>query len=104
MKPKRIITAALLFCSIQLGIAQEIKKDKSKGNWVLESNVMSPRDQIIKFYNSRQELIYQEKVNKKIRIEKKRVRDALDRALNYALAHEKVLESGMLSSSFRNIR
>ncbi|HEY1060934.1 MAG TPA: hypothetical protein VGE44_04580 [Daejeonella sp.] len=102
---KKIFTAAVLFCSIQVGIAQEITSDKSKGTWVVESNVLSPKIQVIKFYNSREELIYQEEVkNKRIRIEKERVRKSLDKALNYALVNEKVLERDSLTASIRQLR
>ena len=105
MKAKTIFTTAVLFCSIQLAMAQEIKNDKSKGTWVVESNVMSPKVQVIKFYNSRQELIYQEEVkNKRIRIEKERVRRSLDKALNYALVNEKMLERDSLTASIRQVR
>jgi len=102
---KKVFTTAVLFCSIQVAIAQEIKNDKSKGTWVIESNVNSPKDQLIKFYNSRQELIYQEEVkNKRIRIEKERVRRSLDKALNYALVNEQVLERDSLTASIRQVR
>lgn len=102
---KKVFTAAVLFCSIQVAMAQEIKNDKSKGTWVVESNVMSPKVQVIKFYNSRQELIYQEEVkNKRIRIEKERVRKSLDKALNYALLNGKTLEPDSLTASVREVR
>ncbi|MDO8992642.1 hypothetical protein [Daejeonella sp.] len=105
MKTKNLFTTAFLFCSIQIGFAQEIKNDKSKGTWVVESNMMSPKDQMIKFFNSRQELIYQEEVkNKRIQIEKERVRRSLDKALNYALVNEKMLERDSLTTSIRQLR
>lgn len=105
MKAKTIFTTAALFCSIQFVMAQDIKNDKSKGTWVVESNVMSPKVQVIKFYNSRQELIYQEEVkNKRIRIEKERVRRSLDKALNYALVNGKTLEPDSLTASVRELR
>ncbi len=105
MKMKKILTAAVLFCSIQVAIAQDIKNDKSKGTWVVESNVMSPKIQVIKFYNSREELIYQEEVkNKRIRIDKERVRRSLDKALNYALVNEKMLGRDSLTASVRQLR
>jgi hypothetical protein len=105
MKAKTIFTTAVLFCSIQLVMAQEIKNDKSKGTWVVESNVMSPKIQVIKFYNSRQELIYQEEVkNKRIRIEKERVRKSLDKALNYALVNGKTIEPDSLIASIRQLK
>ena len=94
-----------MFCSIQVVIAQDIKNHKSKGTWVVESNVMSPKIQVIKFYNSRQELIHQEEVkNKRIRIEKERVRRSLDKALNYALVNGKNLEPDSLTAFVREPR
>ncbi len=105
MKAKTIFTIAVLLCSIQLLMAQEIINDKSKGTWVVESNVMSPKIQVIKFYNSRQELIHQEEVkNKRIRIEKERVRRSLDKALNYALVNGKNLEPDSLTAFVREPR
>lgn len=105
MKAKTIFTTAVLFCSIQVAMAQEINNDKSKGTWVVESNVMSPKVQMIKFYNSRQELIYQKEVkNKRIRIERERVRRSLDKALNYALVNGKKIEPDSLIASIRQLK
>lgn len=105
MKMKKVFTAAVLFCSIQVAMGQDIKNDKSKGTWVVESNVMSPKIQVIKFYNASEELIYQEEVkNKRIRIEKERVRRSLDKALNYALLNGKTLEPDSLTASVREVR
>jgi hypothetical protein len=105
MKMKKVLTTAALFFSIQFVMAQDSKNDKSKGTWVVESNVMSPKIQVIKFYNSRQELIYQEEVkNKRIRIEKERVRRSLDKALNYALVNGKNLEPDSLTAFVREPR
>jgi hypothetical protein len=82
-----------------------VKNHNSKGTWVVESNVMSPKIQVIKFYNSRQELIHQEEVkNKRIRIEKERVRRSLDKALNYALVNGKNLEPDSLTAFVREPR
>ncbi len=53
-----------------------------QGFWVIESNVKSPQIQVVKFYNSEQQLIYQEPYERKIlNYSRKRIRKILDSAL-----------------------
>lgn len=100
---KRKILIFLLACSINLACAQGSFRNINKGTWVVESNIRSPRDQVIKFYNSRLELIYQESVdNKKIRYEREKIRKALDKTLEIALKNSEKTEPGTFVSVLRN--
>ncbi|MES3017635.1 MAG: hypothetical protein V4721_07650 [Bacteroidota bacterium] len=62
---KTIVFTFLIASSFQAGYAQDSLQNSSKGTWVVESNVSSPRNQIVKFYNSKLELIYEESDMKK---------------------------------------
>lgn len=99
---KKVIIAIVLACSIHAGIAQDSLKN-AKGNWVVESNIRTPKDQLVKFYNSRLELIYQERISgKKLKIEKEKVRKVLDQTLQIALTNQKTIEPGILSAMILN--
>jgi hypothetical protein len=103
---KKLIIVIVLACSIHAGLAQDSLKMIS-GNWVVESNIRTPKEQLVKFYNSRLELIYQENVlGKKLRIEKERVRKALDKTLLLVLKNGRQVEPGILSAmmSKKNFR
>lgn len=77
---KLIITAFITFL-IHTGFSQE-SKESLKGTWVVESNIYTPKDQLVKFYNSRLDLIYEERIKgKKLKIEKQKVRNALNKVL-----------------------
>ncbi|RYY07337.1 MAG: hypothetical protein EOP43_03550 [Sphingobacteriaceae bacterium] len=56
--------------------------DASKSCWVVESNVKTPQKQVVKFYDSNQQLIYQEAYDQKIlNYSRKNIRKMLDSAL-----------------------
>jgi hypothetical protein len=99
---KKIIFAFLIAYSIPAGYAQDSLLNASGGTWVVESNISSPKDQVIKFYNSKLELIYEERVsNRKIRYEKERIKKALNKTLEIALRNDKKLEPGTFVSVLR---
>lgn len=53
-----------------------------KGFWVVESNISSPQKQLVKFYNTDQQLIYEELYDRKLlNYSRKHVRNLLDSAL-----------------------
>lgn len=66
-------------------------------NWVVESNIKTPRNSTIKFYNEKQELIYQETITgKKINISNKRVQKGLNSILKQLVAKPSPLPSSNL--------
>ncbi|HEY1025949.1 MAG TPA: hypothetical protein VGE26_12335 [Sphingobacteriaceae bacterium] len=99
MKTPLIATIALFAYSIAFG--QE-KQNTSGGLWVVESNVRSPKQQVVKFYNQKQELIYQEAVShRRLRIERPKIRKALDTALSRVLSSPSWVEKGTLAAVLR---
>ena len=59
--------------------AQEKQETPNFPNWVIESNVKTPRNSVIKFYNAKQDLVYAEAINgKKIRIKRAKIRNGLN--------------------------
>ncbi|WP_304062109.1 hypothetical protein [Pedobacter glucosidilyticus] len=85
-----IITVVLAFYGFNI-IAQE-KTAIKEGNWVIVSNIKTPKNSTVMFYNDKQELIYSEVItNKRLNIEKKRVKLALNQVLKKAMETEKVI-------------
>lgn len=92
---KKVLLTLLIAYSFQTVLAQNSREKAKGGTWVVESNVSTPKTQIIKFYNSSLDLIYEETVsNRRIRYGKKRIRKALDRTLELVLSNEKVIKPG----------
>ncbi|MRX48161.1 hypothetical protein [Pedobacter puniceum] len=85
-----IITVVLAFYGFNM-IAQE-KKVIKEGNWVVVSNIKTPKNSTVMFYNDKQELIYSEVItNKRLNIERKKVKLALNQVLEKAIETEKVI-------------
>jgi hypothetical protein len=85
-----IITVVLAFYGFNI-IAQE-KTAIKEGNWVIVSNVKTPKNSTVMFYNDKQELIYSEVItNKRLNIERKKVKLALNQVLEKAMETEKVI-------------
>jgi hypothetical protein len=88
---------ALLFAS-SLSVNAQIKNSEkdSKGFWVVESNIHTPKHCIVYFYNEEKELIYKESVTgKRININRKKVCRELNTVLEQSLLSwekEKVLK------------
>lgn len=59
-----------------------IGKKSDFANWVIESNIKTPKVSVIKFYNAKQELIYQEQINgKTINVNRVKVQKRLNEIL-----------------------
>lgn len=81
---KKIVWIILL--SLGAGAAnaqqQQTKSLDQKGWWTVESNVSSPKKQLVKFYNSDLQLLYEESYDQKVlNYSSKRTRKMLDSAL-----------------------
>jgi len=73
----------------QLANAQKIPASDN-GYWVVENNKKAPKENVVKFYNLKNELIYQEIVSgKRLRINNNRTRAILNNALQVALDGKK---------------
>jgi len=82
---KAILILALAFVA-HLAQAQKIPMD-SYGYWVIESTKQTPKNSVVKFYNLKQELVYQDSVKgKKLNANNNRTRKALNHTLQMALA------------------
>lgn len=80
---KKILFVILLFVGPVARAQQKSEPlNPGKGFWVVENNVKSPKKQMVKFYNSNLQLVYQEYYDRKqLNYAKKRVRSMLDSAL-----------------------
>lgn len=100
---KKIILTLLLAYSVHTALGQIPLQTVSRGTWVVESNLKTPKGQVIKFYNTNLELIYQESVtNRKVRYEKERIRRALDKTLQLALNNEERMKAGTFTMVLRS--
>jgi predicted LPLAT superfamily acyltransferase len=77
---KIIITLAILIIAAVSSFAQN--KPSTTGSWVIESNVKQPKVQTVKFYNNDNQLLYSETVNKRLNINRKKIRQNLDKVLD----------------------
>lgn len=80
--------ALMFLLSRHVAEAQEVlpKWISEKGYWVVESNLKSPRNHLIRFYNNDHLLIYQEELNgMKLNVRRRKVRMKLKQALDTAL-------------------
>lgn len=78
-------TVWIILLSLGAGVANAQQQTKSldqKGWWTVESNVNSPKKQLVKFYNSDLQLLYEEAYDQKVlNYSSKRTRKMLDSAL-----------------------
>ena len=95
----------ILLCAGTVAQAQQKTEpsDTSKGCWVVESNVRFPKKQVVKFYNSDQQLIYQETYDHKIlNYSRKNIRKILDNALVTVLNRKNSDETANLAKVIQN--
>ena len=81
---KKILFIALLCAGTGAANAQQqiANLNQNKGWWTVESNLKSPKKQLVKFYNSDLQLLYEESYDQKIlNYSRKRTRKMLDSAL-----------------------
>lgn len=82
--------------------AQQQHNQADFPNWVVESNVKTPKQSTIRFYNEKQELIYQEKIEgKKVKIENRKVQNNLNKVLKQLISNErKISDSNLVAAVF----
>jgi hypothetical protein len=88
MKPifKLAIFALLFNCALSVSAQGKNSQNATKGFWVVENNVHTPKNSIVYFYNEEKELIYKESVNgKRININRKKVCRQLNMVLEQSL-------------------
>ncbi|MBE9666696.1 hypothetical protein [Mucilaginibacter boryungensis] len=77
---KIILTLVILTMAAQSSVAQN--KPSTTGSWVIESNVRQPKTQTVKFYGNNNQLLYSETINKRLNINRKKIRQNLDKVLD----------------------
>jgi len=81
---KKIIFITLLCAGTGAANAQQQTENlnQNKGLWTVESNIKWPKKQLVKFYNSDLQLLYEETYDRKVlNYSRKRTRKLLDSAL-----------------------
>jgi hypothetical protein len=83
------VTTCMLF--VFTGMAQQNKKLPGwlpvNGYWVVESNVHTPKNQVVRFYTNNNELVYSETISgRKLNINQRKVKMKLKDVLELAVA------------------
>lgn len=101
---KAILISTLLVANLALSApAQDKKTATDFPFWVIESNVKTPKNSTIKFYNAKQELIYQETVNgKRVKTEKPKIQASLNSILTQLLQNRESTFSGTIVTATLN--
>lgn len=102
---KTFIISAMLAATVALGANAQDKNNKADfANWVVESNVKTPKNSVVKFYNAKQELIYQETVvGKRIKINRTKVKEGLNNILNQLTANKNpIVNDSIVMASLKN--
>lgn len=95
-----IITLAITVMIATGGFAQT--KLVRNGCWVVEGNISQPKLHTVKFYGDSNRLLYTETVKGRLNIDKKKVRERLDKVLDILLAKNSDMQnSGVLASAFK---
>ena len=103
-----IVAASGVFAQEQItGKNQTPKWVSNKGSWQIESNIHSPENSIVYFYNNEKVLVYKERIQGiKLDLNKKRIKMRLKKALETALSawdnnHELQTDQQIVSVLFR---
>lgn len=101
---KAILISTLLVATLALGTqAQDKKSTAGFPFWVIESNVKTPKNSTIKFYNAKQELIYQETITgKRIKTDKPKIQAGLNSILAQLLQNRESTFSGTIVTATLN--
>lgn len=92
-----IITLAIVAMVATGGMAQI--KPAVKGSWVVECNTHQRRLQTVKFYGDSNQLLYTETIKGRLNIDKKKVRERLDKVLDILLAKDSSMQNkGLLAA------
>lgn len=97
---KLIITIAIVSLAAIYGKAQN--RQVSHGYWVTEYNIHTPGIQTVKFYNMDNRLIYEETINRKLKISKPKVQKALNQVVEDLYVEQKLAQrKDLLSVAFK---
>ena len=89
----------MILLSTGLAAQAQQKTELTQGCWVIESNTASPKKQTVKFYNTNQQLLYQEDYNSKVlNSSRKRIRKMLDGVLTTVLSNNHALGNTVLAN------
>src|SRR5689334_18985316 len=80
------IAAVAIFLFASASFAQSTATPSGNGFWVIESNIKTPKNATVFFYNDNNDLIYKESVaGKKLKIKSEKVRNQLNEVLQQSL-------------------
>lgn len=97
---KLIITIAIVSLTATYSKAQNTHV--SHGYWVTEYNIHTPGIQTVKFYNLDNRLIYEETINRKLKISKPRIQKVLNQVVEELYAEQKLAQrKGLLAVAFK---
>ena len=91
MKKLFVAVTAMIFLSLLSTGARAQRWLSARGFWVVESNIHTPEESTIYFYNNDKQLVYKEHIRGKLLdLSRRKVRKRLERVLDQAVtAYEK---------------
>jgi len=94
------IIMAIVSITALYGKAQNV--NVSHGYWVTEYNIHKPKIQTVRFYNNDNQLIYEETINRKLKISKPEVQKALNEVLENIYAQQELVHrKDLLAVTFK---
>ncbi len=98
--------ALLLIATAVVGTKAQVTspvQNESFANWVIESNLKTPRNSVVKFYNAKQDLIYQEEIkDRRLNVSRVEVQYKLNQILAQLLEKNlKIKESNLVAISLK---
>ncbi|QKJ30817.1 hypothetical protein HQ865_14020 [Mucilaginibacter mali] len=94
--------AILTITIVSLWILSSSAQTRVNGTWVVESNIHQPKLHTVKFYGDSNRLLYTETIKGRLNIDKKKVRDRMNKVLDILLAKNNDMQnSGVLAAAFK---
>lgn len=100
---KILMITALILISAVCSQAQN-KEQINSGFWVVESNINKPEVQTIRFYSDGSKLLYEETINAKLNLKRKKVQLALNQLCSKLNANKEYIENKKLIALAFNLK
>jgi len=99
---KKIFLTLSLITIAFLTVNAQTTESVKQATWVIEQEADQPKVQTVKFYDDNLQLIYQETVNARLNISKKKVQKALNAILDSLISQQDFRQNkNVLAASFK---
>ncbi|MFA6085354.1 hypothetical protein [Mucilaginibacter sp.] len=101
---KKYIIAAIIVLATAFYSKAQNTKTANQGFWVIESNVHAPKTQIVRFYNDSSKLLYEEVINTRLNIKRKKNQQLLNQICNKLHEQKEIIEGNKLIAVAFNLK